>query len=430
MISILLEVRMNEKLLHTPEGVRDIHCDETIKKNELQRKILAVFHRYGFRDVQTPTFEFLDIFDNERGTIDTKLMYKFFDRDGNILALRPDITPSIARFVATFYNHETTPKRLCYVGNTFRNNESYQLKLKEFTQAGVELIGVDSADADAEILALVINALLVSGLTDFQIDIGQAGFFKGLIEEAGLDKAQEEELRNLIDEKNYISVEELLNKLNISDEHKKVFLDLPKLFGSEKVLESARALTTNDKALKALDRLEKVYAILKDYECQDYVSFDLGMISQINYYTGIVFRGFTFGTGVSVVDGGRYDTLLREFGHDAPAVGFAIIIDELMNALERQNIELDSATIDTLLVYEEHARTEAIKIAENMRREGMSIQVGLLDKSEEENLAYAKSQNIGGIMVFKTKEHVTLINCETLERQSLTVRDLLKEQVN
>lgn len=417
---------MNDKLLHTPEGVRDIHSGEALKKNELQRRLMTVFHRYGFKDVQTPTFEYIDVFTNDCATVDVKDMYKLFDSEGNILVMRPDITPSIARFMATGYNHVTTPKRFCYLGNVFRNTQNYQLKLREFTQAGVELIGIDNEDADAEIIALVIDSLLASGLKDFQIDIGQSGLFKGLLVEAGLDSEYEEELRKLIDEKNYIAVEELLNSLDMDEAHKRTLLDLPKLFGDVKVIEKARAITTNPLALDALDRLERVYNILCDYGIERYVSFDLGMVSQINYYTGIVFRGYTYGTGVSIVDGGRYDTLIEEFGHKATAVGFAIIVDEVMNSLERQEIEIETAGTDTLLIYNRNSRAMAIKIADRMRSEGMIIEIGMLDATIEENIAYGKEANIGGIMNFVSKEKVDLLNLNTDETSTLDVDTLLK----
>lgn len=417
---------MKDKQLHTPEGVRDIHATETLKKNELQRNIMSVFHRYGFKDVQTPTFEYINVFNNDLATIDIKNMYKFFDRDGNILVMRPDITPSIARLVATGYDHEATQKRLCYLGNVFRNIESYQLKLREFTQAGIELIGADEVDADAEIIAIVIHALLESGLKEFQIDIGQAGIFKGLLEEAGLQANYGEELRSLVDDKNYIAVKELLDKLDIDEKHKEVLLDLPKLFGDVKVIEKARKLITSKKALESLDHLEAVYQILCDYNVEKYVSFDLGMASSINYYTGIVFRGYTFGTGVSIVDGGRYDTLLQEFGHKAPAVGFAIIIDEVMNSLERQNIEIKTKRIDTLLIYNKESRRVAIRTANQMRQEGMYIEIAMHSASLESNIAYGKREGIGGIMNFIDEKQVELINLELDEKQIIDVQSLLK----
>lgn len=419
---------MNDKLLHTPEGVRDIHYKEAQKKATIQRKIMAVFHRYGFTDVQTPTFEYINVFNNKFSTIDVKDLYKFFDRDGNILVLRPDITPSIARLVATNYNNNSLPKRFCYMGNTFRNVQSYQLKLKEFTQGGVELVGVDNEDADAEIIALTVHALQAAGLKEFQIDIGQAGFIKGLFEEAGLDPAYEEELKKLIDEKNYIAVEELLDQEELDEAHKQVLLDLPKLFGDVNVIEKARALTTNATALGALDRLERVYQILKDYNVEKYVSFDLGMVSQINYYTGIVFRGYTYGTGVSIVDGGRYDTLIEEYGFKAPSVGFAIVIDEVMNSIERQAIDIETEQKDTLLIYNRKSRQMAIKVAHRMRAEGMNIEIGMLDEDLDKNLEFGKREGIGGIMNFVTSDEVELINLTTDEKQTVDVKSLLEDR--
>ncbi|MBC7958237.1 MAG: ATP phosphoribosyltransferase regulatory subunit [Vallitaleaceae bacterium] len=418
---------MKELLLHTPEGVRDIHLVEASRKIELQNRIMSIFHSYGFKDVQTPTFEYIDIFSKERGTVDLKMMYKFFDRDGNILALRPDITPSIARFIATSMENDGMPKRICYLGSTFRNWESYTGKLHEFTQAGVEFIGVDSPDADAEMIALIVNSMLASGLKEFQIDLGQASFFKGILEETGFDASYEEELRRLIDEKNYIAVEELLQSLNINEEHKKILLDLPKFFGSVEVVHQAKKMTTNSTALKALNRLEEVYEILKDYSIEDYIAFDLGMVSKINYYTGIVFRGFTYGTGVSVVDGGRYDQLLGQFGKEAPAVGCAFVIDDLMAALERQNIHLPSEQVDTLLLYNQNSRKIAIGIGESMRAQNMNIETGLLGQSLEESIAYGKLHQIGGIMNFVTDEIVELINLTTDEKSRIAVSDLFDD---
>lgn len=418
---------MIDRLLHTPEGVRDIHLVEASRKNELQNRIMSIFHSYGFKDVQTPTFEYIDIFSKEKGTVDIKMMYKFFDRDGNILALRPDITPSIARLVASSYKEDQMLKRICYLGNTYRNNESYQGKLREVTQAGIELIGVDSADADAEIIAVVVNSLLASGLKEFQIDLGLASFFKGIVEEAGLDASYEEELRRLIDDKNYIAIEEILLSLNIEDKHKSVLLDLPKLFGSIDVINKARSMTANKKALDALDRLANIYKILTDYGIENYISIDLGIVSQINYYTGIVFRGYTYGTGVAIADGGRYDSLIGQFGYDTPAVGFVIIIDELMSALERQEIMLPSEEIHTLLIYNNKSRKIAIGIAESMRSQEMNIEIGLLDKDIATNIEYGKKNHIGGIMHFISEDEVELINLTTDERYVVAVEDLFED---
>ena len=146
-----------KQLLHTPEGVRDIYNLECAKKLAVQEKLHHVLHLYGYQDIQTPTFEFFDVFRKEIGTISSRELYKFFDREGNTLVLRPDITPSIARASATLFSDEPLPIRLCYIENTFINQSSYRGKLKESTQLGAELIGDASVEADAEMLALVIE---------------------------------------------------------------------------------------------------------------------------------------------------------------------------------------------------------------------------------------------------------------------------------
>ena len=219
-------------LLHTPEGVRDIYNGECAKKNKVQKDISQVLHLHGFKEIQTPTFEFFDIFNQERGTIASKEMYKFFDKEGSTLVLRPDFTPSIARCVAKYYKEESMPIRLSYVGNTFINNSSYQGKLKETTQVGAELINDDTSDADAQMIVLTIECLLKAGLTDFQVEIGHADFFNGLIEEANLDMEESMQLKDLMETKNIFGVEELIEGKELKEELKQFMIQLPELFGN------------------------------------------------------------------------------------------------------------------------------------------------------------------------------------------------------
>ena len=200
---------MKRQLLHTPEGVRDIYNEECEKKQVLQERLKKAMEQYGYHIIQTPTFEFFDIFGKEIGTTPSKDLYKFFDREGNTLVLRPDITPSIARAAAKYFSEEDMPIRLYYMGNTFINNSSYQGRLKENTQLGAEFIGDNSVDADAELISLAVECLLASGLKEFQLSIGHADFFAGLIEAAGLDEDAIDELRELISNKNFFGVEEV-----------------------------------------------------------------------------------------------------------------------------------------------------------------------------------------------------------------------------
>ncbi len=326
---------MKEQLLHTPEGVRDIYGSEFVKKFELEHTLFEVMNSYGYQGIETPTFEFFDVFGKEVGTVPSKELYKFFDKEGNTLVLRPDMTPSIARAVSKYF-HNDEAIRLCYMGSTFINHDKYQGRLKETTQLGAELMGDGSVKADVELISMLVAALQKAGLKEFQVSLGQVRFFRSLLLEADLDAETEELLRIHISQKNRFAVEELVETLDIPESLKIAFGALADLSGSVEVLEKARSLTDNEMALEAITILEDIYEGLKGCGCEKYVSFDLGMLSKYDYYTGIIFRAYTFGSGEAIVKGGRYDKLLSHFGRKLPAVGFAIVIDQLMLALNRK----------------------------------------------------------------------------------------------
>lgn len=352
---------MKKKLLHTPEGVRDIYNRECAKKLHLQQTIHDTLKSYGYEDIQTPTFEFFDIFSKDHGSVASNNMYKFFDREGFTLVLRPDMTPAVARAVSKYYMDEEMPVRFCYMGNTFVNHAEHQGKLKEITQIGAELVGDNKSDADAEILAMTIDSVLKCGLEEFRLDLGHVDYFHGLMEASGLDEEQSEELMSLLENKNYFGVEELITNYNVPEYVKEIFLKLPELCGSVDVIAKARALYTNDRINKALDRLEKVYTILAYYGFEKYVSFDLGTIANFDYYTGIIFKVYTYGTGNPIARGGRYDNLLSKFGKDAPSIGFAIDLDQLLIVLGRQKIDVNVSTSKTLILYDADQAAEAVK---------------------------------------------------------------------
>ena len=329
-------------ILHTPEGVRDIYGSEFVQKFELQQLLYRVLAERGYQGIETPTFEFFDVFSREVGTVPSRELYKFFDKEGNTLALRPDMTPSIARAVSKYF-HDETPIRLCYMGNTFINYDKYQGRLKETTQLGAELMGEESVSADVELLSVLVEALKAAGLEEFQVSVGQVEFFKALLKEAGIGSEAEESLRQLISDKNRFGAEELLADYELSPKLRETFLEMATLSGSAEALEKARALTDNPEALKALGRLEDIYRGLKEKGFEKYISFDLSMLSKYNYYTGIVFRAYSYGYGEPVAKGGRYDTLLSHFGRELPAVGFAIVVDQLQRALNSSEIRKEAA---------------------------------------------------------------------------------------
>lgn len=421
---------MNNQLLHTPEGVRDIYAEECAGKMAVQERIQRVFHLYGYQNIETPVFEFFDIFNKERGSVGSREMYKFFDRDNNTLVLRPDITPSIARCVAKYFMDETGSLRLCYLGQTFINSTSYQGRLKQSTQTGVEMVGDDTSDADGEMIALVIDSLKASGLQEFQVELGQVEFFRGLVEEAGMDEEIQNQLRILIENKNFFGVEELISEQTMSYELKRLFLKLPELFGNIEQIRLAKTMTTNPRALAAIERLERVQEIVDGYGLGDYVSYDLGMLSKYSYYTGIIFKAYTYGTGEYIVTGGRYDKLLEQFGKKAPSIGFAIVVDQLMMALSRQKIEIPVNIANTMILYDHDARLAGIHLAGHFRKNQMAVHLVRKRSFEtlEYYLDYAKRLKIRNLLYLEDKGvQVKLINTENGRTDILEYSDYIGE---
>ena len=414
-----------KKLLHTPEGVRDIYNVECGKKLALEGRIKKVFHLYGYHDIQTPTFEYFDVFRKEIGTVPSNELYKFFDKDGNTLALRPDITPSIARAAATLFQDEELPIRLCYTGSTFVNHSNYQGRLRETTQMGAELMGDDSVEADAEMLALVIESMLTIGLKEFQLSVGNVDFFQSLIEDACLDEEAELRVRELINNRNYFGVEEFLNSIQVKRSSKEAFSALNELVGGIDILAQAKNIAPNSKGVMAVKRLEKIYVTLKLYGVEKFVTFDLSMSGTYGYYTGIIFRGYTFGTGDAIVKGGRYDHLLEKFGKEFASIGFVIVIDELMNALIRQKVRIVYTRKNTLILYDEGKQREAIALAKDFRRKAKNTE--LIKKSKgkllEEYVEYGKEYYAGNLIYIKKSGEITMINLVTGEHKIVNSTD-------
>ncbi|MCR5420981.1 MAG: ATP phosphoribosyltransferase regulatory subunit [Lachnospiraceae bacterium] len=365
---------MKKKLIHTPEGVRDIYGEELKKKIITEKKISELISNYGYEEIETPTFEFFDIFSGNIGTIPSKELYKFFDKEGNTLALRPDFTPSIARAISKYFTEETMPLRFCYRGSTFNNTSDYQGRLKESTEIGVELINDGSVDADVEMLMLTVELLKRAGLKEFQVSVGNLEFFKGLCNEFGIDEDNELQLREMINDKNYFGTQDILDSLELKEDVKEIFGRMPEMFGGIDTLKEAKSYVTNKRSIYAIRRLEEIYDQLKKNGIADYISFDLGMLSKYNYYTGIIFRAYTYGSGDAVIKGGRYDNLLSEFGKKSEAVGFCILIDQLMSILSRLGIDnIDKVSERYLIAFNESNKDKAYEKAHLLRTQNKCV---------------------------------------------------------
>ncbi len=390
-----------KRLLHTPEGVRDIYGKEYANKQMVQKLFGDKLHSYGYQNIQTPTFEFFDVFSREIGTIPSKELYKFFDKEGNTLVLRPDFTPSIARCAAKYFMDEIIPLRFCYSGNNFINTSNLQGKLKETTQMGAELIGDASPEADAEMIAMLVEALCSSGLKEFQISVGQVEYFKGLCANAELDEETEFALREYISNRNEFGAQELLLDKKIPEKTMEALLTVNSLFGTYEILDRAQEYAKNLRSQKAVMRLREVYERLKLYGVENYISFDLAMVSKYNYYTGVIFNAYTYQAGSAIAKGGRYDNLLEKFGKSAPATGFVVMIDELVTALTRQKICPTSNDKSFLLLYSGDFK-DALEKAKKYRKHGNSAVLMKMEQPKEHYLKFAADNYFSEVVCLDT----------------------------
>lgn len=418
---------MSKWKIYTPDGVQDILFNECYAKREMESIIRKTFRSYGYYEIETPTIEFYDVFSAEIESFPQEAMVKFFDQKGRILVLRPDITVPVARITATKNRDVQLPIKYFYIGNVFRFNEVGGGRQNEFTQAGVELLGASSSESDAEIIAVAINTLKSIGLENFQIDIGQVEFFNGLAEEAGISEADNDKISKLIDRKDYVGVEQIVSKYQISTELKDLILKLPSLFGSLDVIEKLKRVTKNSRSLAALNNIEEVIDILRDYGMEKYISIDLGMLKGTNYDTGIIFRGFTYGVGFPILSGGRYDSLTSTFGKDCPATGFSIGINMLMKALEK-TLQNETPSVDSLVCYKKGNRKNAIEIAETLRKQNMNIETMLLSEELEQGINYARSKSIGGIIFINDGGKITVHDIVNNTVQETSIDTLLGKE--
>lgn len=386
---------MSNWKLHTPNGVNDILPDECAVKKEIESTIWSVFSSIGYKEVETPTFEYYDCYLGLSGQISQEHMFKFFDEQGRILALRPDFTTSIARMAATKVANSDKPQRYLYTGNVYRVEQTQGARQREFTQSGIELIGSYSPSADAEVISAAMEAVLAVGIEEFSMEIGQIAFFNGLVKQAGLDEQSIEKLRERIDSKDSVGIKTITDKLDIDDNIKNLMIDLPYLFGGEEVFKKAYVDGLNEESKNALDNLKRIYELLCLYGFEKYVSIDLGMLESIDYYTGSIFKCYTHGVGFPICAGGRYDNLMGQFGDNKGAVGAAIGINRLISVLSDKEIHDVSAS---LVFAEKNAEGIAYDIAYNLRVNGCLVEMYIGDGDYKAAEEYSKGKDIGAML--------------------------------
>ena len=339
--------------VNTPEGTRDRLFAECQERREVQNRLIRLFRRRGYLEVSTPDTEFYDLFALSGSAIPQERMLQVGDLSGKICVMRPDSTTPIARVAATKLRALPLPQRLYYDQKVYRANPANNGANREIPQCGVELIGADGIKADLEIIATAVDALRSCGASRFHVELGHTGFFRALAARLDADEDTLERMRALIEGKNFAALNQLLAPYE-SDSACAALKQLSRLFGGEEVLAQAEKLAGRT---EAVDYLRALYDALSAAGYGQYVRFDLGMVHQIDYYTGVVFRGYVEGAGDAVLSGGRYDNLVEVFGRKAQATGFAVDVDAVARTLP----ETPVAQLRMLVHYEPGYLAQALE---------------------------------------------------------------------
>ena len=385
-------MKMKDYTRCIPEGLRDVQDEEALIKQKIEHKVRQLFTQYNYCFLETPTFEYLDVFTLGNQSYQSKDLYTWINREGEIVALRSDQTRAIARVVATSYSTLAYPKRYAYLSSTFRCLKQYQGKMHEFTQAGVELMGVTNTQSDAEIIVLAIEALKLCGIKDFTIHLASATFLHEVLEALDLTKEMKEGIEQAIKIKDAVSVRKILQTWEGEEALAELLIDLLQSSGSLALLEALKVKIKHPTILKALDYLENLYTRLTYFGVADYILFDFSILSYASYYTGMMFQAYTEGVGTAIVEGGRYDTLLQNFGIDVPAVGMAMNINLILQKYRQEEKEIKREAC-FLVGWESPLVQKGIKLAEELRSQGYRVECALSNDYTRE-LNYAKKTGI------------------------------------
>ena len=387
---------MNNNKYYTADGFTDTLPGICAFKKQTESNIRELFRLHGYKEIETPGIEYLDIY-SKPGFVPEENLYKMTDQKGRLLALRYDGTIPAVRYAAGIKDFDASllPLRLSYIENMYRFAESGGGKQSEFTQAGVELMGAEGSDADAEVIALAIKSALGAGIKDLQIAIGQVRLYDGIVKQLGLDENTKDTIRKAINSRDTVTIEKTCDNLGISSEGRELLLMLPDAQGTYDIIDAFRSRVTDPSATEALDNLKEILDNLDEQGFLKYVSVDAGLIGgSIDYYTGVVFKGFTYEVGFPIVSGGRYDNTVAVFGRQMECVGFSLSLTLTLTALLRQGVSMEDKSPDVIVGYAPGFRSQAFALVESLREEGLAA---ILDTTGMDSAALDEYSSKSGI---------------------------------
>lgn len=378
-----------------PKGVTDFLPEQAEGIGFIEGKIIRTFELWGFRKIITPMLEFEDLLAAGMDESLREKSFRFEDRQSHrLLAIPPDITPQIARIESMRMRSYPLPHRLYYNGRVLRHVESQSGRSREIYQTGVELIGLDSPEADAEMIAMSVEAMREIGFEGVKIDLGQVDFYRGIMASAALDDSSATQIQGAIARKDVSSVRSTLELLNVTDEVKSEIVALSRMFGGIEVLDKASGIVRNDRSKRALDNLAEVIDILAIHGIKDELTIDLGEIRGLAYHTGLTFEGFVPGLGEPVCGGGRYDSLMGRYGRSCPATGFAFNVLNLLQVFEKRSSR-DSGSAPSFLIFNmKEDKCAALELASALRHQGFPVARDIIRRQITQSLEYSKFMGI------------------------------------
>ena len=415
-----------------PKGVKDFLPAKAAKIEYLRSTLRELFGRWGYRPVIPPSFEFLDVMERGLGAGLRNKTFRFDDRQsGQLAVFTPDCTPQVARIVATRMRERPLPLRLSYDGRVLRNEEQQQGKDREVFQAGVELYGLEGAEADAEMIVMAVESLQALGVEAFTIDIGQVEFSRGIMEQVNLSPQLLQQVEETIEHKDVSGLRQLLATTDIDPALAEQIMLLPRLFGGREVLDRAEAAVDNQRSQQAIANLRAVLATLEVYKVEEFVTFDLGALCGLEYHTGITFEGYLPGVGKAVCNGGRYDNLTAVFGEAIPATGFTFNLLNLLFALDQKLDTVALKSTDILICQSAEDKTLAQQIAQALRRQGCSVARDMLKRDLAQSIDYATKMNYKFVMIIgQDNKTVTLRYLHNGSEHTVAIEEILAGRFN
>lgn len=391
---------MIDAKFYTADGFTDTLPGICAFKKKTEKELENLFRLHGYKQIETPGIEYLDIY-SRPGFVSEQDLYKMTDQKGRLLALRYDGTIPAARYAAGIKDLDSAslPLRLCYIENMFRFGDAGGGKQNEFTQAGVELMGADGSDADAEVIALAIKSALSAGIKDLQISVGQVRLYEGIAKQLGLDETNKNDIRKAISSRDTVTIEKTCDRLGLGKDQKELLLMLPDAQGTYDIIDAFRTKVTEKEALDALDNLKDILDALDEQGFLKYVSVDSGLLGgPVDYYTGVIFKGYTYEVGFPIISGGRYDNTVAVFGRQMGCVGFSLSLTLTLTALLRQGVSMEETPCDVIIGFKAGFRGKAYETAQKLRDEGKSVILDTTGMNKDALNEYAKDQGIGSAL--------------------------------